>query len=163
MQRSLCLCGHSFSWFGENIMPLQFLCINRTARDVLLHYDGAHFLLCQSFVVNAVLVHAHLLLNRRTLCQTSSHHIQLSAVITQSRLSWYNTLHCDDNGRMCHTMDLLWEKFQWILPLYMKPISFQSKASVVCPVTAVIFIRTRTRTNLFHLKNIEQCNTTSFI
>ena len=23
-----------------------------------------------------------------------------------------------------HTMDLLWEKFQWILPLYMKPISF---------------------------------------
>ena len=39
-----------------------------------------------------------------------------------------------------HTMDLLWEKFQWILPLYMKPISFQSKASVVCSVTATIFI-----------------------
>ena len=39
-----------------------------------------------------------------------------------------------------HTMDLLWEKFQWIPPLYMKPISFQSKASVVCSVTAVIFI-----------------------
>ena len=37
-------------------------------------------------------------------------------------------------------MDLLWEKFQWILPLYMKPISFQSKASVVCSVTAAIFI-----------------------
>ena len=35
-------------------------------------------------------------------------------------------------------MDLLWEKFQWILPLYMKPISFQSK--VVCSVTAAIFI-----------------------
>ena len=39
-----------------------------------------------------------------------------------------------------HTMDMLWEKFQWILPLYMKPISFQSKASVVCSVTAAIFI-----------------------
>ena len=39
-----------------------------------------------------------------------------------------------------HTMDLLWEKFQWIPPLYMKPISFQSKASVVCSVTAAIFI-----------------------
>ena len=39
-----------------------------------------------------------------------------------------------------HTMDLLWEKFQWILPLYMKPISFQSKASVVCSVTAALFI-----------------------
>ena len=39
-----------------------------------------------------------------------------------------------------HTMDLLWEKFQWILPLYMKPISFQSKASVVCSVTAAIII-----------------------
>ena len=37
-------------------------------------------------------------------------------------------------------MDLLWEKFQWILPLYMKPISFQSKASVVCLVTAAINI-----------------------
>ena len=42
-------------------------------------------------------------------------------------------------------MDLLWEKFQWILPLYMKPISFQSKASVVCPVTAAIFIDFRLR------------------
>ena len=35
-------------------------------------------------------------------------------------------------------MDLLWEKFRWILPLYMKPISFQY--SVVCSVTAAIFI-----------------------
>ena len=39
-----------------------------------------------------------------------------------------------------HTLYMLWEKFQWILPLYMKPISFQSKASVVCSVTAVVFI-----------------------
>ena len=37
-------------------------------------------------------------------------------------------------------MDMLWEKFQWILPLYMKPISFQSKTSVVCSVTAAVFI-----------------------
>ena len=37
-------------------------------------------------------------------------------------------------------MDMLWEKFQWILPLYMKPISFQSKASVACSVTAAVFI-----------------------
>ena len=37
-------------------------------------------------------------------------------------------------------MDLLWETFQRILPLYMKPISFQSKASVVCSVTTAIFI-----------------------
>ena len=35
---------------------------------------------------------------------------------------------------------MLWEKLQWILPLYMKPISFQSKASVVCSVTAGVFI-----------------------
>ena len=31
-------------------------------------------------------------------------------------------------GQLCcspHTMDLLWEKFQLILPLFMKPISFQ--------------------------------------
>ena len=39
-----------------------------------------------------------------------------------------------------HTMDMLWEKFQWILPLYMKPISFQSKASVVYSFTAAVFI-----------------------
>ena len=37
-------------------------------------------------------------------------------------------------------MDMLWEEFQWILSLYMKPISFQSKASVVCSVTTAIFI-----------------------
>ena len=42
--------------------------------------------------------------------------------------------------QVIHTMDLLWEKFQWILPLYMKPISFQSKALVACSVTAAIFI-----------------------
>ena len=39
-----------------------------------------------------------------------------------------------------HTMDMVWEKFQWILALYMKPISFQSKVSVVCSVTAAVFI-----------------------
>ena len=39
-----------------------------------------------------------------------------------------------------HTMDLLWENFQQILPLYKEPISFQSKASVVCSVTAAILI-----------------------
>ena len=37
-------------------------------------------------------------------------------------------------------MDMLWEKFHWILPLYMKPINFQSKASVVCSVTTALFI-----------------------
>ena len=37
-------------------------------------------------------------------------------------------------------MDLLWEKFQLILPLYMKLIGFQSKALVVCSVTTAIFI-----------------------
>ena len=39
-----------------------------------------------------------------------------------------------------YTMDMLWEKLQWILPLYMKPISFQSNASLVCSVTTAIFI-----------------------
>ena len=39
-----------------------------------------------------------------------------------------------------HTMDMLWEKFQLILPLYRKPISFQSKASVVCSVTTALSI-----------------------
>ena len=39
-----------------------------------------------------------------------------------------------------HTMDMLCEKFKWILHLYMKPISFQPKASVVCSVTAAVFI-----------------------
>ena len=37
-------------------------------------------------------------------------------------------------------MDMLLEKFQWILPLYIKPICFQSKPSVVCSVTAAVFI-----------------------
>ena len=37
-------------------------------------------------------------------------------------------------------MDMLWEKLQRILPLYMKPFSFQPKASVVCSVITAIFI-----------------------
>ena len=37
-------------------------------------------------------------------------------------------------------IDMLWETFQLILPLYMKPISFQPKASVVCSVTTAVFI-----------------------
>ena len=39
-----------------------------------------------------------------------------------------------------HIMDLLWEKVQWILPLYMTPISFQSTPSVVCSVTVAMFM-----------------------
>ena len=38
------------------------------------------------------------------------------------------------------TMDMLWEQFQWILPLCMKPIGFQSKAPVDCSVTTAVFI-----------------------
>ena len=41
---------------------------------------------------------------------------------------------------LSHTTDMSWEKFQWILHLNMKPISFQSKASVVCSVISSVFI-----------------------
>ena len=37
-------------------------------------------------------------------------------------------------------MDMLWEEFQRILHIYMKPINFQLKASVVCSVTTAIDI-----------------------
>ena len=37
-------------------------------------------------------------------------------------------------------MYMLWEKFHWILPLYMKTITFQSEAPVVCSVTTALFI-----------------------
>ena len=37
-----------------------------------------------------------------------------------------------------HTLDMLWEMFQSILPLYMKPITFQSKASVAWSVTTAV-------------------------
>ena len=49
---------------------------------------------------------------------------------------WNNTTHRTSSNIPW----ICWEKFQWILPLYMKPISFQWKASVVCSVTAAIFI-----------------------
>ena len=39
-----------------------------------------------------------------------------------------------------HTMDMLWENFQWILPHYMKSIIFQSTVSDVCSVTTAVFI-----------------------
>ena len=58
----------------------------------------------------------------------------LSIVTNISEVIWRHYTN------MLHTMDLLWEKFQWILPLYMKPISCQTKASVVCSVTAAMFI-----------------------
>ena len=47
-------------------------------------------------------------------------------------------------------MVMLWGKFQWILPLYMKPITFQSKASVVYSVTAAVFID-------FCMKKLNKC------
>ena len=50
------------------------------------------------------------------------------------------SLHVLGHLTYSHTMDLLWEEFQWILPLHMKPISFQSKTSVACSFTAAIFI-----------------------
>ena len=37
-------------------------------------------------------------------------------------------------------MGMLWEKFQWILPLCMKSINCQSKTSVVCSATTAVFI-----------------------
>ena len=43
-------------------------------------------------------------------------------------------------GKTDMDMLWLWGKFQWILPLYMKPISFLSKASVVYSVTIAVFI-----------------------
>ena len=68
--------------------------------------------------------------------------IQWSQVLSRKwRCSWSSAdRRCSNyiwviNNFIAHTMDLLWEKF-----LYMKPISFQSKASVVCSVSAAIFI-----------------------
>ena len=60
----------------------------------------------------------------------------LNSTVVAVLCMWLET----KSGFIQHTMDLLWEKFQWILPLYMKPISFQPKASVVCSVTEAIFI-----------------------
>ena len=58
-----------------------------------------------------------------------------------------------------HTIGLLWEKFRWILPLYMKPIRFQSKASVVCSVTEAIFIDFRLKKlNVFSSILIKKMN-----
>ena len=61
-----------------------------------------------------------------------------AGMLLDVKIGWHHTVYVSKVWN--HTMDLLWEKFQWILPLYMKPISFQSKASVVCSVTAAIFI-----------------------
>ena len=49
------------------------------------------------------------------------------------------TIPCMTFGGAWHTMDMLWEMFQWIPPIYRKPISFQSKALVVCSVTTAMF------------------------
>ena len=58
-----------------------------------------------------------------------------------SKSIWYITPIIITESNRFHTTDMLWEKFQWILPLYMKPISFlHSKASDVCSVTTAVFI-----------------------
>ena len=57
---------------------------------------------------------------------------------------------------------MLWEKFQYILPLYMQSINFQWKASVVCSVTTVVFIDIcQKKLNVFSnimIKNQKQIN-----
>ena len=63
---------------------------------------------------------------------------QCTSPISQNAPVYNRNVH--NSVAKSHTMDLLWEKFQWILPLCMTPISFQSKASVVCSVTEAIFI-----------------------
>ena len=61
------------------------------------------------------------------------------SVTSRKHLASYSSIvHARAN--CLHTMDMLWEKFQWILPLSMKPISFQSKTSVVCSVTTALVI-----------------------
>ena len=57
-------------------------------------------------------------------------------------IDWIHILHIllSDMTPTIHTMDMLWEKYQWILSPYMKPISFQSKASVVCSIITAVFI-----------------------
>ena len=73
-------------------------------------------------------------------------YLTLWAVILYVKLSSHaKTIWSPLYGRFCwyvwwHTMHLPWENFQLILPLYMKPISFQWKTSVVCSVPTVIFI-----------------------
>ena len=52
----------------------------------------------------------------------------------------FNPLKIVDKSRSLTENYMLWEKFQWILPLYMKPINFQSNASIVCLVATAIFI-----------------------
>ena len=75
--------------------------------------------------------------------KTAIWHVKWTSSICASVLMntleiWFLKLAYDIFG--LHTMDMLWEKFQWILHLYMKPINFQSKALVVCSVTAAVFI-----------------------
>ena len=70
--------------------------------------------------------------------------LKVLSYMTLAVMPWdsgYNPCHNNkQNNNNNNNTVYLWEKFQWILPLYMKPISFQSKASVVCSVTAAIFI-----------------------
>ena len=99
------------------------------------HYVGTPLMYLPACII--MIVADALVPNR---CQgLNNHHVDSIAVLVsfaiRTVLQPVNKVYSRE-----HTMDLLWEKFQWILPLYMKPISFQSKASVVCSVTTAIFI-----------------------
>ena len=91
---------------------------------------------CLSFIqTSSQITHCEVLIYMANFGVTK--YLHLSLIKNSTALKWTVTGRAK---RLLHTMDLLWEKFQCILPLYMKPISFQSKASVVCSVTAAIFI-----------------------
>ena len=70
----------------------------------------------------------------------------LGAYDTYLTHKWWG-VHCKSLKSCCmlwhhydHTKDMLWKKFQWILPIYMKPIILLSKASAVCSVTTAVYI-----------------------
>ena len=85
----------------------------------LFNFCEAVFILLAAIDLGGVSMHNHIWLTNNQVCMLDT---------------------CLKNQCFFHTMDLLWEKFQWTLPIYMKPICFQSYASVVCSVTAAIFI-----------------------
>ena len=63
--------------------------------------------------------------------------LQPDDALVQSEFIFFYQCIIINQLKLKHTIDFLWEKFQRIPPLYMKP---KSKALVVCSVTAAIFI-----------------------
>ena len=95
----------------------------------------------ESWIAICIYIYIYIYWTTHTCSQIISCHRKWMIPGSKIRAMFIGHSNTDTYFNKCrHTMDMLWEMFHRILPLYMKPIGFQSKAPVVFSVTTTVFI-----------------------